>query len=86
MQIIPEHNLAWTISAALLIERGALPHFQGKPAAWQKDFEQDLIEWLPPLIQNPVEEIPFRPANKRGAARVAQIATNKLISEYIFQR
>ena len=86
VQIIPEHNLAWTISAALLIEKGALPHFRGKPAAWQKVFEDGLIDWLPPLIQNPVEEVPFRPANIRGAARVSGIAMRKLISEYVFQR
>ena len=86
VQIIPEHNLAWTIAAALLIEKGALPHMHGKAAVWQKDFEQGLIEWLPPLVQNPIEEIPFRPANKLGAARIAELASRKWISEYVFHQ
>lgn len=86
VQIIPEHNLAWTIAAALLIERGALPHVHNRGAAWQADFEKDLVDQLPPIVKNPVEDIPFRPANRRGAARVTWLAARQWARDYLFQR
>jgi hypothetical protein len=86
VQIIPEHNLAWTIAAALLIERGALPRVNGRPAEWQGIFENDMVQNMPPIVINPVEDIPFRPGNKRGAARIVELASRKWISEYVFGR
>ncbi len=86
VQIIPEHNLAWTIAAALLIERGALPRVQGAAADWQRDFEKTMLQNLPAIVINPVEDIPFRPGNKRGAARIVELASRKWISEYVFGR
>lgn len=82
VQILPERQLAWTIGLSLVIERGASP--DGLPSDWARELQTELA----PGLLEPAEPSlapSFVPAPRRGAWRVAGIASKHWIQEYLLR-
>ncbi len=83
VQILPERQLAWTISACLLIQKGST---QAAPSnTWAQALQEKLVPHLLE-VETENDEVPFVPALYRGAGRITQIAIEQWVREYIFRR
>lgn len=82
VQILPERELAWTISACMLLQKGRA--FTAPTAKWAQELQYELAPQLISLDTVAIEP-PFIPATYLGAVRVARVSLGQWLREYIFR-
>ena len=84
IQILPERDLGWTITACLMIGRQSIKAVAHE--RWRTTLQHEVLGHLRRQSPHTQTDAPFGVRNKRGALRVTRKALSALAREYIFHK